>query len=218
LEDQHMQPENLTRYFGQYSLHGQTPSQTLGPYFAQGLLRSDAESGQGPRAPHAVMGANPSVPALVLEGQVWDGLGRPVLDALIELWQADEAGRYQHPLDPHAAEVARNFTGFGRTASDPHGGFRFRTVRPGPVTTASGIVSASHFCLILGARGLSRLLYTRVYFAGDPLLEKDPVWNCVPADRRSTLLCSATPAVGSELRYHFDIQLQGPRETVFFDV
>ena len=171
-----------------------TPSQTVGPYFHLGLDWPDAWR----LVPEHVPG-----PRLALTGQVLDGAGDPVTDALLELWQADAAGRYH-------AHATGDFRGFGRCAVDAHGRYRFETLKPG----SAGRGEAPHLKLIVFARGLVLHLHTRVYFPDEVAANaQDPVLAVVPAARRPTLL-----ARQESNALVFDIHLQGPVETVFFDV
>ena len=179
-------------------MSGLTPSQTVGPYFRIGLDWPDAwrlavDHSGGPR--------------ITLRGQVLDGDGVPVTDALIEIWQADSDGRYH-------AVGAGGFRGVGRCAVDGHGGFRFETVMPGRVVAPDTSLQAPHVNVLVLARGLLQQLYTRIYFAADAALHAtDVVLACVPARRRATLI--AAPAGDEQV---FDIHLQGERETVFFEL
>jgi protocatechuate 3,4-dioxygenase alpha subunit len=184
----------------------QTPSQTVGPYFAYGLTPAqygyDWTSIADPEmADEGVAGQR-----FTLEGQVLDGQGQPITDALIELWQADAAGRYAAP------GANSRFTGFGRcgTGTLPDGLFRFRTIRPG----APGPGEAPHLNLIVTMRGLLLHAFTRVYFDGEPANADDPVLALIPAERRHTLLARET-AAGV---WRFDIRMQGDDETVFLDL
>lgn len=228
-----------TGYPGRYDLYaGQTPGQTVGPFFCQGLVRIAPifQSSQLCRAERDVIHqllADAATPGerLRIEGTVYDGLGRPVPDALVEVWQADAQGRYAQPLqlgerlhdNPRDNKSAASFSGFGRCATDDAGQFFFETIRPGAVPGPGGALQAPHVNVVLGARGLPRLAFTRIYFAGDPALGRDPVLACVPEMRRATLLARLMPegaapsAPDGSARYVFDIHLQGERETVFFD-
>jgi protocatechuate 3,4-dioxygenase alpha subunit len=186
-----------------------TASQTLGPFFNFALTH-DARLGLMARE-----GAAGS--RIRLEIRVVDGDGVPTPgDALIELWQADACGRYQHPLDPRAAEADPNFCGFGRLETDGAGTCVFQTVKPGPVPHPGGAAQAPHINVTVLARGLLRQLQTRVYFEGDPANSHDPVLTLVPEERRGTLL--ARPVPGEACTWRFEIHLQGPAETVCFDV
>ena len=189
----------------------QTPSQTVGPYFAYGLspeqygyqqeLTSIAGSqmAEGDIEGHRIR----------VEGRVFDGNGNPISDALIEIWQADSMGRYAHPADPRGSN--NTFKGFGRcgTGTDPRNRFWFDTIKPGKVDAEQ----APHLNVIVSMRGMLLHAFTRIYFADEPANATDKVLRLVPAERRNTLI--ATPA-GSNV-YRFDIHMQGDNETVFFD-
>lgn len=179
-------------------MSGLTPSQTVGPYFKLGLDWPDAwcladEGAAGVR--------------IRIAGCILDGDGAPVPDALLELWQADAAGRLPAP-------AGGGMRSFGRSAVDAAGRYAFATVKPGRLPGAHDDLQAPHVCLVVFARGLLRHLYTRIYFADEVAANAtDAVLARVPAARRATLL--AAPSAGG---YRFDIHLQGARETVFFDV
>ncbi len=209
----------MTRQRGRYDLYaGQTPGQTLGPFFSQGLVRGDRAE---PAAFRPVLATDSTRgERLRIEGAVFDGLGRPVPDALLELWQADADGRYAHPLQASAVASPSpacdaSFSGFGRCATDDDGRFAFSTVRPGAVPGPGGKPQAPHLNVILGARGMARLAFTRIYLADDPALTSDPVLALVPQARRATLL--AQRVLEARGTYRFEVHLQGPRETVFFE-
>jgi protocatechuate 3,4-dioxygenase, alpha subunit len=172
---------------------GATPSQTVGPFFAFGLPFDGGER-------------------LVEDGGFWitgavhDGAGEPVVDALVEIWQANRHGRYRHPEDTRAElPLEHGFDGFGRCATDERGEFRFYTVKPGATSP-----HAPHINVIVHARGLLRHLFTRIYFPEEPANAADPLLSSIedPA-MRETL-------IAHDLR--FDIHLQGERQTAFFDV
>lgn len=200
---------------------GQTPSQTLGPYFHQGLVRV-RRMFQVPGVciddvdviGNVLVTGDTEGERLRIEGGVYDGAGKPVPDALIEIWQADAHGRYRvgRAVGPSSAPW-----GFGRAPTDASGSFFFETVKPGSVASASGAPQAPHLNVIVGARGMARHAFTRIYFAGDAALEGDPVLACVPRERRATLI--AERLSGAALpTYRFDVRLQGERETVFFEL
>ena len=190
---------------------GITPSQTVGPFLAIGL--------PWPHGPYVVPPGTPG--AVVIGGQVFDGAGAPVPDALVETWQADPDSRFDHPDDPRgaAAPAAPGFRGFGRSATDADGYYQITTLRPGPLPVANGGSEAPHLDVSVFARGLLDRVVTRIYFpdeieanAADPVLAA-----IVDAARRSTLIAAVDPGhTGTAFR--FDIWLQGERETVFFDV
>ena len=174
-----------------------TPFQTVGPFFSIAL----PFEGGGTLA-HAGCRGRP----ISIEGTVTDGAGAPVPDALIEVWQANADGKYP-PNDP-------TFDGFGRVPTDEDGHFLIDTIKPGPVIGPDGRPQAPHLLVGVLARGILPRLVTRVYFADEPANESDGVLMCVPPARRQTLIAVAAP--GNQ--YHFDIRIQGERETVFFDV
>jgi protocatechuate 3,4-dioxygenase alpha subunit len=203
---------------GNYDLFaGQTPGQTVGPFFGQGLVRArHGEHDVIHDVIHNIL-TNEQTPGerLRIEGTVYDGLQRPIPDAVIEIWQADADGRYAHPLQPGERPRDALFHGFGRCPSDDAGHFTFETVRPGAVPGPGGKAQAPHINVILGARGMARLAFTRLYFSDDPALASDAVLALVPEARRSTLL--AKRVAESPRTYRFDLHLQGDRETVFLD-
>jgi protocatechuate 3,4-dioxygenase alpha subunit len=147
---------------------------------------------------------------ITLIGQVLDGTGTPLRDAMVEAWQADAAGRYagQEGHDAH-------FTGFGRCpTSETDGSFRFETVMPGAVAWPKGGLQAPHVTLWIVARGINLGLHTRAYFADAPENDSDPVLGRIEHKVRITTLM-AQPE-GDDV-YRFNIHLQGPEETIFFD-
>jgi protocatechuate 3,4-dioxygenase alpha subunit len=193
---------------------GQTPSQTVGPYFAYGLTPEQ----YGYPTLASIASADLRTPdvegeRIRLEGRVLDGKGEAVNDAMIEIWQADPQGRYAHPADTRG-NVA--FRGFGRcgTGTDAESRFVFETLKPG----APDASQAPHITVIVFMRGLLSHLYTRVYFADEEAANgKDPVLLSVPEGRRATLVAAREERDGVTV-YRFDIHMQGDRETVFFDV
>ncbi|MFC7340473.1 protocatechuate 3,4-dioxygenase subunit alpha [Saccharopolyspora griseoalba] len=180
-----------------------TPSQTVGPFFALpgGMLWSDG----------AQVVPEDREGSFLLRGRLTDGNGDPVPDGILEIWQADEQGRFDHPHDPR--EQSSGWQGFGRCPTDAEGRFWFRTVKPGPLPTPTGETEAPHIDVTVLARGMLNRAVTRVYFPDEPANETDPVLTRVPAERRSTLL-----AVPDAQGLRFDIRLQGAGETVFFAV
>lgn len=187
-----------------------TPSQTVGPFFHIGLDRPDWAD---------LTAGNPQGERIVVAGRVIDGDGAPVPDACLELWQANAAGRYAHPDDTRTdTPLDPNFRGFGRVSTDADGNFRFTTIRPGPVPGRGNSLQAPHIAVALFARGLLKQLYTRVYFAGEPLNETDPVLSTL-ADpmRRQTLIATRSEDM-EPATWRLDIVMQGDNETVFFDI
>lgn len=183
---------------------GLTPFQTVGPYF-EVMLRSRAESRQ---VTDATVGTR-----VIIEGTVFDGAGTPMPDALVETWQADAHGRYRHPEDrrPQPLDPALNGYGWSHTRAD--GGFTFDTVKPGVVPGPGGRDQAPHILVSVMARGILTRFITRIYFEDEAAHAQDPVLELVPAARRHTLIARRL----SDRTYCFDIIMQGPNETVFFD-
>jgi protocatechuate 3,4-dioxygenase alpha subunit len=182
-----------------------TPSQTAGPFFHLGLTDT--------RSVSCVAGAGVTGERIELTIQLLDGLGVPVPDGMIELWQADAEGSYWHHGN---AAVAATFSGFGRLATSDDGSCTFETIRPGRVPGPNGKLQAPHINLSIFARGLLKQLSTRVYFAGDSDNAQDPVLERVPEIRRATLLAQPDPSHPSA--WILEIRLRGENETVFFDV
>ena len=174
-----------------------TPSQTVGPFFHFGLT---TPFGRGPGA-----AADTSIRLIV---RVHDGDGAPIDDAVVEYWQPG-ATRAAKSADGSAEPTSE----CGRASTGADGSCEI-IISP-PEGVAGTPSQAAHLNLCLFARGLLRQVYTRVYFAGDPALGSDPVLSLVPPDRRQTLI--ARPDDGQPGRWSFDLHLQGPRETVFFD-
>ena len=186
----------------------QTPSQTVGPFFGPALIWPGAET---------LVRAKTRGERIVIEGRVFDGDGAPVADAMIEIWQANAEGRYDHPDDSQQKQLDPDFHGFGRVATDPSGGYRLRTIRPGAVAARDLGLQAPHINVAVFARGLLKHLVTRIYFPNEPLNADDPILKTVPPDRRPTLVARAIEnAAGPGFR--FDIVLQGDNETVFFSL
>jgi protocatechuate 3,4-dioxygenase, alpha subunit len=196
----------------------ETPSQTAGPYVhiglapgAAGFATYDTELGQI-LAPEGVPGQRISV-----EGRVLDGMGAPVKDVLIELWQADANGIYPHPEDPRFAACAKGFRGWGRVISDFDTGlFRFDTIKPGAAPGRDGNPQAPHLNLWLVSRGINIGLNTRMYFPEDTAAHAlDPVLGSIEHRSRMATLIATVNGPGA---YRFDIRLQGDGETVFIDI
>jgi protocatechuate 3,4-dioxygenase alpha subunit len=157
-----------------------------------------------------------------VEGRVLDGDRRHIEDALVELWQADSAGRYHHPADDRTdVPLDPAFNGFGRCASDfKTGAYSFLTIKPGPVPHPGGGMQAPHLSLTIQARGMLNPTFTRMYFADEERANAtDPVLQSVPHSRRATLIAELVESAESSVpTYRFDIRYQGDDETAFFDV
>ena len=176
------------------SLHA-TTSQTVGPYLHIGLTWLIIEK----LAPAGVPGER-----VTIQGRVLDGDGKPVDDALVEIWQADSRGTYG----------SKRFRGFGRSATDDRGAFRFHTIKPGRVRGPGGALQAPHILAVVFMRGQLKQLVSRIYFPGEPANAKDAVLALVPAARRGTLIAGRTARKGV---LEWNVILQGRNETVFFD-
>lgn len=169
-----------------------TPSQTIGPFFHL-CLTTNADLAR-------LAGPDAKGERIKLVCSIVDGDGAAVTDAMVEIWQADAAGKYLNG-DP-------GFRGFGRQCTNEHGACAFETVKPG--------CSTPHVNVLIFARGLLKHLCTRIYFADDPANSSDPILALVPEDRRGTLL--AHTEAGDPDIWHFKIRLAGDCETVFFDI
>ncbi|HWF65137.1 MAG TPA: protocatechuate 3,4-dioxygenase subunit alpha [Rhizomicrobium sp.] len=202
-------------------LFGQTPWQTVGPFFHYGLpWKGGADltgiSELGARTdlmpPEHCLLREPAARGIVegekieIFGRVLDGDGQPVPDAMIEIWHADAHGRY------YAPGTGAHFLGFGRAATGNGGDYRFRTILPGRVPGPGNTLQAPHVAVGVFARGLLKRLVTRIYFPDREGLETDPVLELVPPERRDTLIARREPG-----GYRFDLALRGAGETVFFD-
>jgi protocatechuate 3,4-dioxygenase alpha subunit len=187
----------------------QTPSQTVGPFFHYGLMTQDDfnilvnDDTQGQR--------------IRIMGRVIDGSGDSLLDALVEIWQADMNGYFNHPADSNHKRADRNFRGFGRMDTLNNGIYTFKTIKPGAVLFDETRMQAPHINVRVFARGMLIHAYTRLYFSDEAAAnQNDPILNLVPAERRHTLIAMLENR-GDLPTYCFNIVLQGENETVFFD-
>lgn len=188
---------------------GQTPSQTVGPYFSlrlggqgQNVIATPAEGGE----------------RIAVTGAVFDGDRNHVEDAVLEFWQANPGGRYNHPDDSRSIKLDSSFTGFARVLSDfSTGVYRLETVRPGRVPDPEGASQAPHISVVVQARGMLNPVFTRLYFSDEvEANEDDLVLRSVPRERRHTLVARQL-ADAETPTFQFDINFQGDDETVFFD-
>jgi protocatechuate 3,4-dioxygenase, alpha subunit len=184
-----------------------TPSQTIGPFFHDALLDEDRSELVSPDHPEAIR----------IEGTVYDGEGEPVSDAMVEIWQANGAGRYDDPADDRE-DLPLNpetFSGFGRSGTDAGGRFSFVTVKPGPVPGPGGEMQAPHIMVSVFARGLLKHVVTRIYFPDEEEANaNDPVLSSIEdPELRKTLVAHDG---GDALR--FDVYLQGENQTAFFEL
>jgi protocatechuate 3,4-dioxygenase alpha subunit len=209
----------------------QTPWQTVGPFFHYGLPwkgAADLVAGEGELGArldvipdgHYLLGPAEAArtPAqgepIEITGCVYDGDGKPVSDALVEIWQANPAGRYASEADlREELALDPNFIGFGRSSTSLGGTFRFRTLKPGRVPGPGDTRQAPHIAVGVLGRGLLKRLVTRIYFADEPSNGEDPILALVPEERRNTLIARREGQA-----WRFDIRLQGEGETVFFEL
>lgn len=199
----------------------ETPSQTGGPYVHIGLLPKQAgidvftENFDNNLLKHQPDGEH-----IRIEGQVLDGLGLPLRDVLLEIWQADAQGVYPSAADPQATTADAKFQGWGRAGADfGTGVWHFDTLKPGAVPGPKGKLQAPHINVMIFARGINIGLHTRLYFEDEAEANaQDPILNSIEwAPRRQTLIAKRQPSEGESV-YRFDIYIQGDRETVFFDI
>lgn len=195
----------------------ESPSQTAGPYVHIGCMPNVT----GIRIYGGDLGASMKTgpvqgTEITIKGCVYDGMGAALRDAMIEIWQPDAAG-----LFPSANETRGkpdpNFTGWGRSAGDMvTGEFTFETVKPGAVPYPDGRIQAPHITVWIVARGINIGLHTRIYFDDEPAANAtDPILTRIEHQARARTLLAQKQADGS---YRFDIHLQGPLETIFFDI
>jgi protocatechuate 3,4-dioxygenase alpha subunit len=186
-------------------------SQTVGPFFHLGMVYLERDN----FVAEGVAGER-----ITIRGKVLDGDGEPVPDAVLEIWQADSAGRYPSEFSPQNS-VSPRFLGFGRIETDDDGEFKFSTIKPGRVPAPEGSLQAPHIVVTLFSRGLLKPLRTRLYFPDEPGNVDDAVLRQVPPDRRSTLMATRAGKRGAqhapENLFDWNIVMQGEGETVFFD-
>jgi protocatechuate 3,4-dioxygenase, alpha subunit len=187
------------------TLHA-TTSQTVGPFFSIGFDRLYLDDLAAPGV---------SGQSVEIEGRVLDADAQGVPDAVIEVWQANAHGKYAHPDDPQDKSVEPGFQGFGRIATQQNGTFHVKTIKPGRVPGPDGKLQAPHIVVSVFARGLMRRLVTRIYFPDDPANSEDYALSLVEPSRRHTLI--AKRATKGEDVLEWNVVLQGPDETVFFD-
>ena len=181
----------------------QSASQTVGPYFRIGLIYGEAQNN--------LVQEKTAGERIHIIGTVFDGEGQPVNDAMIEIWQPDANGIFNHEADPLHEQADPHFFGFGRAENRDGGVYEFWTVKPAGRDNHAPFINVYIF-----ARGMLRHALTRLYFADETANESDPVLAALPADQRSTLIASQIDA-GDLPTYRFDIHLQGDKETVFFE-
>jgi len=191
----------------------QTISEVTGPLFGHSdVAVEEADL----TAQHA---GEPLGERMIVSGRVLDENGRPVRDSLIEIWQANAAGRYRHEIDQHDAPLDPNFTGCGRVVTDAEGRYQFKTIKPAayPWRNHYNAWRPAHIHLSVFGQGFMQRLVTQFYFPGDPLLEYDPMFMSVPDERARQRLVAAFDwehtAPGHAIAYRFDIVLRGREAT-----
>lgn len=181
----------------------QTASQTVGPYLRIGLIRGKGQNN--------LVQAETAGERIKITGVVYDGNHDPITDAMVEIWQADVNGIFNHPDDPLREQADPNFRGFGRAETPKEGIFTFNTIKPGGREGSAPYVNVHVF-----ARGMLIHAMTRIYFEGEEANAADPVLSSLEDGRRQTLV-AALESSDSVPVYRFDIHLQGENETVFFE-
>jgi protocatechuate 3,4-dioxygenase, alpha subunit len=196
-----------------------TGSQTVGPFFHLGFVYLEREN----LAAEGVAGER-----VTIHGKVLDGDGKVVPDAVLEIWQADPAGRYASQ-DSRTTSAAPRFLGFGRVETDDNGEFKFTTIKPGRVPSPDSGLQAPHLVITLFSRGLLKPLLTRLYFPDEPSNAEDSVLKLVPRERHYTLIARPSvesgtkkaaehsPQTAAPRSFDWTIVMQGEGETVFFD-
>ncbi len=186
----------------------QTVTETAGPSFAPERFR--------PLADLSALDGKPALgERIIVSGRIADEQGRPVPNTMVEIWQANASGRYQHPADTHDAPLDANFHGAGRVFTDADGRYSFVSIKPGayPWANHANAWRPNHIHFSFFGPAFATRLVTQMYFPGDPLLELDPVFQAIPdADARDRLVARLDMAVGREdwaLGYRFDVVLRG---------
>ncbi|MEV4646596.1 protocatechuate 3,4-dioxygenase subunit beta [Saccharopolyspora sp. NPDC049357] len=160
---------------------------------------------------------------IIVSGKVLDSSGKPVPNTLVEIWQANSAGRYLHQGDRHPAPLDPNFSGTGRCMTDAEGNYRFVTIKPGayPWRNHDNAWRPAHIHFSLFGQAFTQRLITQMYFPGDPLFSQDPIFNSVRDEKARERMISRFDLESTEpewaLSYKWDIVLRGPQATVFED-
>lgn len=182
----------------------QTGSQTVGPFFHFAMIAGGE---------NILVNENTLGDQILITGKVIDGDGEPVPDAMLEIWQADHAGLFNHPADINRTNADPNFRGFGRSDTRNNDSYSFHTIKPGSIIGTTG---APYINIRVFSRGMLTHAITRLYFSDEESNDADPVLKSIPANRRQTLIAQRLPSTGL-VTYRFDIRLQGHDETVFFN-
>ena len=182
----------------------QSASQTVGPYFRIGLIYGQAQND--------LVQENTVGERILIQGVVYDRDGEPIPDAMVEIWQPDANGIFNHEADPLHEQADSHFHGFGRAENRENGRYQFHTIKPGGRDGQVPYINVRVF-----ARGILIHALTRIYFSDEAGNDNDAVLTAVPAERRQTLIATCDDS-GELPTYHFDIHMQGEKETVFFDL
>lgn len=192
-----------------------TLSEVTGPIYGHGNI---AETDNDLTRQHA---DEPRGERIIVTGRVLDSNGRPVPRTLVEIWQANSAGRYVHAKDQHPAPLDPNFTGAGRTLTDDNGAYRFVTIKPGayPWFNHYNAWRPAHIHFSIFGRAFITRLVTQMYFPGDPLFAFDPIFQSIPDEKARQRMVSKFDLETTQpqwaLGYKFDIVLRGPEATPF---
>jgi protocatechuate 3,4-dioxygenase alpha subunit len=181
----------------------QSGSQTVGPFFRIGLIYG--------RGQNILVNEQTSGERITLSGVVYDGDGQPIPDAMIEIWQPDANGIFNHPTDPLHEQADPHFRGFGRAENRSAGKYEFKTIKPGGRDGLPPYINVHIF-----GRGMLVHAITRIYFSDEPANADDPVLNSVEPERRYTLIATREESDDVPV-YRFDIRMQDEGETVFFN-
>jgi protocatechuate 3,4-dioxygenase alpha subunit len=176
-----------------------SPSQTVGPFFHIGFDRLYVND---------LTAKGVSGERVIISGKIIDGDGKPITDAVIEIWQADAQGQYSNSADA-------KFKGYGRIPTDEHGRYNFVTLKPGRVAGTEGELQAPHIAVSIFMRGLLKRLVTRIYFPDEASNNEDTILKLTPSERRATLMANKLASDATKLEWN--IVVQGKQETVFFD-
>ena len=193
-----------------------TPSQTVGPFYPQALI----QAGDDDLACKVPGGPRAEGTPIVVSGQVSDEAGKPVRGALVEVWEANKWGKYEHPVDQTDQPLDPNFKGYGRALTDAEGRYRFRAIKPGayPNPGYDNWMRPPHIHFSIFGAGVMQRLITQLYFPGEDLNDIDPILNGVEdLAARASLIAKELPTEADGTRaFSFDIVLRGSGETPFF--
>lgn len=191
----------------------ETPQQTVGPYLTLGLLNT----GEGHEEITNDLTRNGGKgEEIIVKGHLFDSQGEPLFNVMVEIWQANSKGVYNHPIDIDSEDFDSEFTGFGRDNTDEAGFYQFKTFKPGPLINSQhpDDSQAPHLVFIIHASGVGHPLYTRIYFEDEPL--DDNFLNNIPQEKVETVIARKSDKP-SPTTYHFDIVLKGEKEELVLE-